>query len=56
MEDVTSVEQAPEIRAVDREDRLKAAIKLHKVKKTPGRHRAHFERRQQAKERADRRD
>jgi hypothetical protein len=52
MKDVISVEKAPDSGDEKRNERLRAAVRLHKVKRTPGHHRTHFELRQRAKERA----
>jgi hypothetical protein len=52
MKDVISVEKAPGSDNSKRAKRLEAAIQLHKVKRTPSHRRAHYERRQQAKDQA----
>jgi hypothetical protein len=52
MKDVISVEKAPYSGEEKKIERLRSAVRLHKVKKTPGHHRTHFELRKQAKERA----
>jgi hypothetical protein len=52
MKEVISVEKALDSGDDKRTERLSAAITLHKFKRTPGHHMAHFELRQRAKERA----
>jgi hypothetical protein len=52
MKEVISVGKEPGGRDEKRSERLRTAVQLHKVKRTPHHHRTHYEIRQQARERA----
>jgi hypothetical protein len=52
MENVISVGKEPGIEEEKRAERIQAAVRLHKAKRTPRHHRTHFEIRRRAKERA----
>jgi hypothetical protein len=52
MKDVISVGKELGEEDEKRTKRIKDAVRLHKVKKTPSHHRTHYELRQQARERA----